>query len=441
MQTLEFERFEITEGRLIRHLRIGDVVGSEYLPLSESVVEVDGKDQGFADLWDRLVLRGAVPRPVPGGRRRKVRIVDLFCGAGGLSFGVCRGLRAVGFDPVVEFAADLDPDALRIYKRNIGPVECAVRDAAELVDFELGVKRGRDFFKKSPWVKDRRLASRLSCVDVLIGGPPCQGHSNFNNHTRRFDERNELYLIMPALAIALDIPVVIIENVREVKVDHHRVVDRTRELFEDAGYGVSEGVISALDLGIPQTRKRYFLVATKPGSASGGALEDYCVLNRARRTLDWGIGDLEEREFGGLHSPAVLSAENRKRIDWLFDNDAFDLADSVRPECHRNGHSYKSVYGRLAWDKPAGTITTGFHTPGRGRYVHPSQRRALTAHEAARIQGFPDSFEFLSAEGEKPTNKTLAKVIGDAVPPVMGEAAILAALRQKQALCKELSVA
>jgi len=236
---------------------------------------------------------------------------------------------------------------------------------------------------------------------------------------------------MPAVAIALDIPIVIIENVREVRVAHQRVVRQTKELFTAAGYGVVDGVLSAIHLGLPQTRHRYFLIAVKgaPLSVCGSLRQLIVPLNRRQRDLRWAIGDLETREPGGIHRAAELSAENRRRIDYLFENGAYELPDEQRPDCHKNGHTYRSVYGRLHWDQPAGTITTGFFTPGRGRYVHPSQRRALTAHEAARIQGFPDSFHFTYEDGSIPPNKTLAKVIGDAVPPPMGYAAIVAAMR------------
>jgi DNA (cytosine-5)-methyltransferase 1 len=127
-----------------------------------------------------------------------------------------------------------------------------------------------------------------------------------------------------------------------------------------------------------------------------------------------------------------LSSENKRRIDWLFDQDMDDLPDHIRPLCHQKGHSYQAVYGRLKWDEPSGTITTGFLTPGRGRYIHPKERRGLTPHEAARIQGFPDSFVF-AEEGTHTSKKALSKVIGDAVPPALGHAigiATLALLQQ-----------
>jgi DNA (cytosine-5)-methyltransferase 1 len=122
-----------------------------------------------------------------------------------------------------------------------------------------------------------------------------------------------------------------------------------------------------------------------------------------------------------------MSEANRKRVDWLFDHDAFDLPNHQRPDCHKDGHTYPSVYGRMYWNQPASTITGGFLTPGRGRYVHPKRRRVLTPHEAARIQGFPDWFSFRPIDRD-PTRAELTKWIGDAVPPILGYAIALSLL-------------
>ena len=119
------------------------------------------------------------------------------------------------------------------------------------------------------------------------------------------------------------------------------------------------------------------------------------------------------------------NATSRERIAFLFENDLHELPDSERPDCHRlKAHTYTSVYGRLYWDRPAPTITTGFGTMGRGRYVHPSEARTITPHEAARIQGFPDFFSF-----GKGSRTLLQKLIGNAVPPKMGYAVGLHLLR------------
>jgi DNA (cytosine-5)-methyltransferase 1 len=94
-----------------------------------------------------------------------------------------------------------------------------------------------------------------------------------------------------------------------------------------------------------------------------------------------------------MDRPTVLKPETQRRVDYLFDHDLFDLPNSERPPCHRDKmHTYNSVYGRLQWDRPAPTITGGFDTMGRGRFVHPRFRRPLTPREGARLQGFPDWF-------------------------------------------------
>src|SRR5690606_5320498 len=108
------------------------------------------------------------------------------------------------------------------------------------------------------------------------------------------------------------------------------------------------------------------------------------------------IGDILEehtQKKGIFFTASTTKKINKKRIDYLFENNLWDLPDSQRPDCHKEkSHSYKSCYGRLRWDKPAQTLTSGFGSMGQGRYVHPLQRRVITPHEAARIQGFPDFF-------------------------------------------------
>lgn len=153
-------------------------------------------------------------------------------------------------------------------------------------------------------------------------------------------------------------------------------------------------------------------------------------LRQSARSLQWAIGDLlgdvsQPMKTGIMDTVPALSAENLVRIQHLFDNDLYDLPDAVRPECHKNGHTYPSVYGRLWWDKPAQTITTGFLTPGRGRYIHPIRPRVISPREAARIQSFPDTFTFVVDEAAAPSRSSLQKWIGDAVPPLLGYAATL----------------
>ena len=148
------------------------------------------------------------------------------------------------------------------------------------------------------------------------------------------------------------------------------------------------------------------------------------------RPVSWALDDL--LEFPPSDSlwdgTPTLSPENEERIRHLFEEDQYDLPLHKRPESHRQGTTYTSVYGRMKWDQPSGTITTGFMTPGRGRFVHPLKPRVLTPHEAARLQGFPDGYNFFAGS---PRRQDLGKWIGDAVPGILGLAAGLSALALK----------
>jgi DNA (cytosine-5)-methyltransferase 1 len=113
------------------------------------------------------------------------------------------------------------------------------------------------------------------------------------------------------------------------------------------------------------------------------------------RTVGWAIRDLLGEASSGVYdSSGRVSKRSARRIAFLFDEKRYNLPNRLRPKCHRDGgHTYLSMYGRLRWDSPAQTITTGFGSMGQGRYVHPARRRTITPHEAARLQTFPDSFE------------------------------------------------
>ena len=139
------------------------------------------------------------------------------------------------------------------------------------------------------------------------------------------------------------------------------------------------------------------------------------------------IGDLEGIEpIVDFDRAPVATARNQRRIDILFEEGAYELDDRHRPPCHRKGgHSYKSIYGRLRGDRPSQTVTTGFRCMGQGRYVHPTQRRTLTPHEAARLQFIPDFVDFSGL-----SSTSVARLIGNAVPPKMAYTILLSLLSQ-----------
>lgn len=378
--------------------------------------------------WWLDFLRGGQEKLPP--KRADLEVVDLFCGSGGLSLGASLASNALGLGFNHAFAADVDRNALGIYRANHKPRFATNESVANLVAYQVTAKNGRASYPHAPRLLDEDLASLAGDVDLLLAGPPCQGHSTVNNKTRFSDPRNLLYQAVPAIAVALGAPAVIIENVPGVTASKEGVVKTAVELLESSGYQVTTKVIRSDAMGWPQTRKRFFLVATKGWSPVD--LKDISsALFRDARPISWALQDILAPDEASIMTEApVMSDENLRRINYLHDNDIYDLPNSERPECHQNGTTYGAVYGRMKWEEPAPTLTTGFMTPGRGRYVHPIKRRTLLPREAARIQGFPDAYRF-ELPSQLLGRSAIAKGIGDAVPSILGFAAAISALANR----------
>ncbi|WP_442277081.1 DNA cytosine methyltransferase [Terrabacter sp. 2TAF16] len=336
-------------------------------------------------------------------------MVDLFAGCGGLTLGAAEAANGNGLAVDVRLAVDFEDAAIRVFKANFPSAKTQVAAVEALFDGDLGAELS------SP---ERGVARSVGDLDLLVGGPPCQGHSSLNNHTRRADPKNRFYLRMARAAEVLRPRVVIIENVPAVVHDSEGVVDRATAALTASGYAVTNSVVELVHLGVPQKRRRHVLVGVRAEHVSDEF--DVATLLRAgtgrARTLRWAIGDLEQHDSTAWTDlPSRASDENLARMRWLIENRKYDLPNSLRPRCHQGEHSYVSMYGRLKWHEPAQTITSGYGSLGQGRFMHPSLCRTLTPHEAARIQGFPDYFTFDSAV----TRTELAVIIGNAVPPAL----------------------
>lgn len=400
-------------------------------PYFSSAVVVENRadpEFGSAAAWWQSFLRGA-PVISLANAPSELRIVDAFCGCGGLSLGVSLAAIASGHRPIVNAAIDMDPVALASYEQNLHPKVAINTNVDGLVDFHVLGSGITSRFAYPPEITEPSLSEYVNATDLFLAGPPCEGHSNFNNKTRRDDPRNRLYLSAVALGVALGARAIVIENVPDVVAAKGSVVEAAKSLLTSCNYSfLSSDILAAHELGGAQTRRRFFLIATK--NSLGIPLSEFKAAFRTEPyPISWAISDLlnirEKMEI--FDDTPVMSVENQKRIEWLFENDKYNLADTERPDCHKNGHTYPSVYGRLWWNKPAQTITTGFLTPGRGRFIHPLRPRVLTPHEAARVQSFPDSYRF-SQNGSSINRTQITKLIGDAVPPVLGFAAGLAAI-------------
>lgn len=350
------------------------------------------------------------------------RVVDLFAGCGGLTLGIAQAAHARGLRLEIPLAVDFEPTATMVYRSNFPGAErvecCGVE---ELFDGDAG--KGHEPLQSWTFT-EARIRKEVGAIDALIGGPPCQGHSNLNNHTRRVDAKNALYLRIVRAAQVLKPRIVLIENVPAVVNDRHDgdgVVTRAIHRLQAMGYRVEARVIPIAQLGVAQTRRRHVLIATTPDELLPEALFAELSATAIAHDLRWAIGDLVDASDCAtsiFDQAPRAKADNVKRMQWLLDHpDEFDLPNKLRPVCHQGDHSYKSMYGQLRWSEPAQTITSGYGSIGQGRYMHPSRARALTAHEAARIQGFPDYFDFTDCR----TRSELAVMIGNAVPPQVGE--------------------
>jgi DNA (cytosine-5)-methyltransferase 1 len=337
------------------------------------------------------------------GNAGAMGIVDLFSGIGGLSVGAIEGARRKGRRAHVQLAVDSWAPALEVLRKSlrIDKMMTAELDLADVVGGVAVAERDTE----------QPLLAGGQGVALLLAGPPCQGHSALNNRTRHDDPRNDLYMAVARVARLLEPTAVVVENVSGVGRDKRRAAERCTAALAEQGYWVQSRRLNLSELGAPQRRIRHVLVATQEDPF------DFDLLAASPgRDVAWAVGDLLRIDSEAMmDTPSVPSEENDSRIDWLFENGEYDLPNDLRPVCHHNDHSYRSMYGRLRWDEPAQTITSGFGSMGQGRFVHPLVRRTLTPHEAARLQFLPDFMDFSGVT----RRSDLATMIGNAAPPIL----------------------
>jgi DNA (cytosine-5)-methyltransferase 1 len=303
-------------------------------------------------------------------------------------------------------AVDIEAKAVEVYERNFQPLNTYVGDIHNLIDGRLG---------SQPTNNELHLLNKYldnATPTLLLAGPPCQGYSSLNNFHRQKDVRNTLYERVGRFVELTEPESVIIENVPTVVHSIDNVVEKTIRLIESKGYYVDSGVINLVEIGVPQQRKRHIVIASKRKKVSISYITKKHKVE-THRTFDWAAGDLQDEISDNiLDTQTKHSKENIDRMTFLHSNGVYDLPDKERPKCHQKKHGYKSMYGRIKTNEPAQTITSGFTSPGQGRFTHPQKIRTLTPHEAARLQFIPDFFEL-----NKCTSRgALSLMIGNAAP-------------------------
>lgn len=329
------------------------------------------------------------------------RVVDLFCGVGGLSHGFVRK----SFEVIAGY--DLDLGCKFAYEENNGAI---------FLD------------KKIQDVTGTELLRHFGDADVkiLIGCAPCQPFSTYSYKSEDKGKWDLLYEFA-RLIVETQVDVVSMENVPRLEEFNKSTVFKDfLETLERNGYYVTYKVVNCPDYGIPQHRRRLVLLASKYGEIEI-IPETHSKHNYV--TVEDTIRDLEPLKSGEtsstdpIHRAAKLSPLNLERIKQSKPGGTWkDWEERLKLKCHtkETGETYVSVYGRMKWDEPAPTMTTHCIGIGNGRFGHPEQDRAITLREASLLQTFPPNYKFVP-EGGTFKVKAVSTQIGNAVPVKLGE--------------------
>ena len=341
----------------------------------------------------------------------KFRMLDLFCGAGGFSYGMHQNSH---FE--TKIALDFNEPATNTFKKNMPEVDVIAGDITNEDVRKLIIKRSKE--KK---------------VNMIVGGPPCQGFAMKGKKLGLADERNFLFLEYLKIVEELKPEVFVIENVKRILSSSGGYFrDEILKYIEKLGYNVSYGVLNAKDFGVPQSRERVILVGVRKDINKSFVFETppYSLDKSAYQMELWGekkkaltfkdaTEDLQSLENGEksytdpLHW-AITHPEHV--IEWLIDvPEGHSAHENENPEL-RPPSGFNTTYKRNVWNEPCSTISTNFSMISGCRNVHPTDTRSLTIREAARVQSFPDEFVFCGNWGE------IRKSIGNAVPPILARA-------------------
>jgi len=327
-------------------------------------------------------------------RKKFLSAIDLFSGCGGLTL----GLKQAGFNVLA--AVEIEDIAVETYKKNHPNVTILKKDIKEINGSELlritGLKKGE--------------------LDLLAGCPPCQGFSSIRtrNAIEVFDERNELIFDYLRLAKALMPKIILMENVPFLAKNDR--IKNFKKSLEKLGYdfGVTPQILNAEDYGVPQRRRRMILVGSRIGKVELPKVE------KEKSTVKKAIGYLPapQKSKDSLHN--MLENRTSKILEMIKlipknGGSRTQLPKKFHLECHKkHPKGFTDVYGRMSWEQVSPTITGGCISPSKGRFLHPTQNRAITLREAAILQSFPKNYYFSLEKGKE----AAALMIGNAFPPL-----------------------
>ncbi len=323
----------------------------------------------------------------------RLKAIDLFSGCGGLTL----GLKKAGFNVIG--AIELDKRAVDTYRKNHQEVKVWQQDVLTV--------EGRDILDA--------LGMKKGELDLLAGCPPCQGFSRIRRRNRKRvsdDPRNDLVLQFGKLIGELSPRAVMLENVPGLEKDQR--FSKFLGMLRGHGYKFSWKILNVYDFGVPQRRRRLVALACK----TKRPIVDEIETSDQKKTVRQAIGTLEHPQNSKrpLHRLVAKYSNKVKRIIQNIPPDGGSrttLPSELTLECHKRIVGFRDIYGRMKWDNPSPTITGGCLNPSKGRFLHPTQQRAITVFEASLLQSFPRSYKFLPKHGRYPN----AEMVGNALPP------------------------
>jgi len=349
----------------------------------------------------------AATAPIDRVKNPQIGVVDFFCGAGGVSYGL-RSSREANFH-IIE-GLDNDPYCALTYERMVG-ANCDVIDILDLAN---------DRVKLDEKIQSWDL-SRFDHV-LLVGCSPCQGFSAHRKSISGVDERRDLFEAFCQIASYVQPDAILMENVPDLfskKYWPHFATGRA--LLEEAGFHIRSGIYNFAGFGLPQERFRAVVMAFRDQFEL-----PYAPLGPSEyRTVRDAIGSLPALASGEKDPVDPMHAASKHRESTLVTlravpKDGGNRPVGVGPKCldrTREKHGgFTDVYGRLAWGRPSVTITARCRTPSCGRFTHPDQDRGLTTREAALLQGFPEDYHFVGPFDDG------FKQVGNAVSPMVATA-------------------
>ena len=343
----------------------------------------------------------------------KYKVVELFCGAGGLTLGLNKTKR---FQTI--FANDVDKDMCHSYSINFPDTEIR-SDTISSINFDE--------------------ISEKQEIDVVIGGPPCQAYSTSGKRSLN-DPRASLFKEYYRAIKSLNPNIFVYENVKGIfSFKKGKLINEIKELFSSIDYDLSINLINAADYGIPQIRERVFVFGMKKGIKFSVPKKTH--FNNTEKnnhiTVKEALSDLPRIKSNASanfyltkpksqYQKLMRANAPKKLMDHTSSKHGDNLTTFMKflpegglkediPEGLRPKSGYKNSYARLWWKRPSTTVTRNFGTPSSARCIHPKVDRALTTREGARLQSFPDWFQFHGSRAKKNLQ------IGNAVPPILAE--------------------